>query len=368
MRRILAVTALSCTSLVAALGASGGDAATIDPSSGASSFTATVSTWSQTPTTVDNVSWRAPEDYLSIATKKADRTDIVSSEGSTLYTSYPGKDTYGTVNEFAAHPDSYSDMDTTAMIATASVLGRARAGGLKLKQVTLGGVAAYRTTYRLSSVDCAGVPAGVATIWIDRATLLPLRLDERRGRKHRLSFRQIYRYTALNPVLADSLFTVPAVKKPESLGFHRAQLADIPAHLGYNPQVPSYLPTGFALAVSGWAAKGSVVGPEAYIPASKGLFQAVYRRGGEKIDLTIRRASKPATAGWRQSDPFGGECESIRTATAHIGSVTGTFGVSELNPPHLWWKRGSLLYTLQGPFPQAELEKIAESLTPALAE
>jgi hypothetical protein len=111
--------------------------------------------------------------------------------------------------------------------------------------------------------------------------------------------------------------------------------------------------------VSGWARRSGITGPEGSIPAFPWLFAARYRRGQEHIDVTQRLAR--AGEDW-PVDPFGSECQPLRTENVTIGTVTATYGIGENTVPHLFWRDGPLLYTVSGPFPKDDLVAIAASL------
>jgi hypothetical protein len=119
------------------------------------------------------------------------------------------------------------------------------------------------------------------------------------------------------------------------------------------------LPQGFDLAIAGWAPRSGITGPEGSIGRYPWLFAATYRRGQERIDVTQRASRRD----W-PDDPFGGECQPLRTEAVQIGSLTGTFGIGQNTVPHVYWRDGSLLYTVSGPYPRDDLVAIAASLRP----
>jgi hypothetical protein len=90
------------------------------------------------------------------------------------------------------------------------------------------------------------------------------------------------------------------------------------------------------------------------------LLAAVYRRGSEQIDLTQRLAPP---GGW-PADPFAVECVRQHGETARIGAARAVHAASASTTPHVYWRSGRLLYTLSGPFPNAQLAAIARFLRP----
>ena len=96
------------------------------------------------------------------------------------------------------------------------------------------------------------------------------------------------------------------------------------------------------------------------MPARPELFAAVYRRGFEHVDVTQRVAGR---RGWI-ADPFSG-CTWAYRERAVIGGARGWYGIGTDEPPHLYWRKGRLLYTVSGPFPKRDLLAIARSLAAA---
>jgi hypothetical protein len=224
----------------------------------------------------------------------------------------------------------------------------------------LGGRPAYRSTVKIPFNDCAGLRRGTRDLWLDRRTLLPLRIVERReGRGPsgvRISYRQFgapFRHGVLDALGA----------KPfrGDQGFRRTTPNRAASNLGYTPLVPRVLPPGFRLAVSGWAPRSAVNGAEGSIPPARRLFGAVYRFGAERIDLSERLSRGRDWLG----DPFGHECIFESRTRVRIAGTPGWFAQGPDNPPHLYWRRGALLYTLTGPLPKRDLLAIAGSLAPA---
>ena len=262
---------------------------------------------------------------------------------------------------FAARPDGYSLIQDTLQGPTDFVLEQARAGKLRLRLTRSGRRLALRAKVRLYPNDCAALRGGSAEIWLDRATLLPLRLRVRRGRV-RSDSRTVL--TAVNVPLGARAFRFPRSSRRREVvdyAFVRTSPRRAAGPLSYRPLLPRTLPPGFRLAVAGWARRSGRTGPEGSNPVNRDLFGAVYRRGFERIDVTQRLAGG---RGWL-SDPFGAECQFQFGERVRVGGVPARFGTGPETTPHLYWRRGRLLFTVSGPFPKADLIAIAESLAPA---
>jgi hypothetical protein len=54
----------------------------------------------------------------------------------------------------------------------------------------------------------------------------------------------------------------------------------------------------------------------------------------------------------------------VRSERASVNGVPATYGIGETIVSHLYWREGNLLLTVSGPFPKADLVRIAESLSP----
>ena len=308
---------------------------------------------------VELVGFRLPESWAQRRLFGAAFVGDVVEHGGT--TTYGGQGESSGIIErrtFPARPDASSFSERLAVPAE-YVLAQARAGTRALFPAREGGRSAWRTTVALHANECAGLRAGTAELWLDRATLLPLRVVERRGRQV-FPTRIVYRSLGS---AGKERFLPPLVgRRPvrQDRRFRRVSALAAGAALPYTPRLPTTFPTGFTLAVTGWAPRSARTGPEASNPVYRALFAAVYRRGLERIDVTQRVA---AGRGWL-SDPFGAECAFVRSERAAVNGVPATYGIGETIVPHLYWRNGNLLLTVSGPFPKADLVRIAESLSP----
>ena len=264
-------------------------------------------------------------------------------------------------NQFVAQPDGFprTGLERYQSLA-AYVLAQARGGTLTLTPVTLAGRAALRTEVEMPANDCAGLPRRTIRIWLSQRTLLPLRAVERQKSNGRLVDSTNYTYRLINALLPAATFAPPRVgTRPfrSNDRFARTSPSAAAGPLPYTPRVPTALPSGFTLAVSGWAPRSGITGPEGSIPPNAWLFAATYRRGQERIDVTQRVSSKA----W-PDDPFGGECQPLQTEPVTINGVAATFGMGQNTVPHLFWRDGPLRYTVSGPYPKDDLITIAASL------
>ena len=259
-------------------------------------------------------------------------------------------------NAYAARPDRFSELWSRLQDPVDIVLARARGKTLKLASTTIAGVPAWRASIALPRNECAGYPRGTETVWLARDTLLPLQI---KGRNETTAVG----YRAVNTPIPPALFAPPVVGKHPARfnqGFVRTTPARADAKVSYDAKLPKDLPSGFRLAVSGWAPQSARTGPEASNPRYAQLFAAVYRRGWEHIDVTQRLAG---ARGWID-DPFGFECGSEQASTVDVDGAKATFASGAEIVPHLYWRSGRVLYTVSGPFPAATLAAVARSLEP----
>lgn len=279
----------------------------------------------------------------------------------TEYTSRTeGQDGSVTRNMFAAQPDAAPAPFDRYGALTSYVVARARGGQLTLAATTLGGRAAWRAEVDLPANECAGLTPRRVRIWLARRTLLPLRVVERTRADQRVRLVTTYTYSRFNHRPPSAPFAPPPLG-PAPLRINRGFLRTAPARasgpLPYIPRLPSVLPAGFELAVSGWARRSGVTGAEGSIASLPWLFAASYRNGLDRIDVTQRVSTKD----WLD-DPFGGECQPLTTEPVMINGIAATYGIGQNTVPHLYWRDGPLLYTVSGPYPRDDLVTIAASL------
>lgn len=236
---------------------------------------------------------------------------------------------------------------------------RMRSGEQVLREVRSAGRTVLRGTTDLAANDCAGYPAGTMTVDLDPRTLLPVRTIERRGSR----VEWISTWRTLRPRAGDfgrlRLLDRGAVQRD---GYVRRSPATVAATTPLDVALPAALPDGFRLSASGSATLGAALGPEASFPRSRGVFFARWSRGIEQLELTIRPARATLASDWDQSDPFGAECGAATERTVAVGPSTARFALGETGAARLWWRDGSTLYTLAGPFAAEQLAAIADSL------
>lgn len=270
---------------------------------------------------------------------------------------------------YPAAPDGYRQLDSNVPYLTTAgyLLARHREGTALLESDVVDGVSLLRGESPVAAIECAGLAAGTMTIWFDPTTLLPVSIKFVRGTyTQQLS----YSYSSINRRYASSVFAfIPGRDRGAvnvvGQGFRRASVAKTDAMVPWRLKLPTSLPAGYARSALGYAAMSGRVGPEASIGPVRGYAAAVYSRGVESIDFTARRATKAAARDWLQSDPFAGECANITQSDATVNGKPAKFGTGPLSMPHLYWRDGSALYTLSGPYPKDELVRIADSVSPA---
>lgn len=308
----------------------------------------------------ERLSWRVPEWWAQRRlTQAAFVGDVVERLGTTTWApaaSFPGRVER---NTFAARPDARSQ---SLLLSEAAefLLAEARAGKRVLKPALAGRTAAWRGAVHVRANDCAGLRAGTRTVWLDRRTLLPLRVSEQRGGRR---FSTSYAYTRIAAPLPANTFGAPRVRPRHervNYGFRRTAPAHASGPLSYIPLLPTALPPRFELAVSGWAPRSSRTGAEGSIAPRREVFAAVYRRGFERIDVTQRLAGG---RGW-PGDPFGAECVFQFEQPARVNGLPARYGAGPDTVPHLYWRAGRLLHTVSGPYPRSTLVDIAQSLRP----
>jgi hypothetical protein len=300
--------------------------------------------------------WRAPEWLTFRPAAKGLATPVVQRQGVQWF-GPPSKSVVR--NAYAARPDAYSELWARTQDPAAILLGRARGKTAKLTSTRINGRSALQGSIALAPNECAGLRRGTKTVWLDRSTLMPLRITERRSSTQTTSID----YRAINTPIPQAIFAPPAVgSKPTrtNQGFIRTTPAGADRRVPYAAALPAQLPSGFALSVSGWAPRSGRTGPEASNPRYASLFAAVYRRGWERIDVTERLAG---AKGWL-GDPFGFECGAETSSSVDVNGTKATFAQGGEIIPHLYWRSGKVLYTVSGPFPAATLSAIARSLKP----
>jgi hypothetical protein len=242
------------------------------------------------------------------------------------------------------------------------MIARHRSGTTEFDEVTLGGDAMLRGRVKLPANDCAALSKGRLTLTLDARTLLVRRLTETRGGTTVRRF--VYAYDGINEDVAPGQFDFLNSSSTSRLsqGFKRTSVAAADAKVPYRVRVATYLPEGFVQSVAGWSRYSSITGPEGSIPRSPYLFGVVYRRGWERIDITQRKSTSAVASMWRDSSPWGVECGAVSRTKVHINGKSGWYETDATRAPRVYWKRGNVLNTVQGPFPKATLLHIARTL------
>jgi hypothetical protein len=309
-----------------------------------------------------NIVWWSGHDRIGtkvVGTHAAGARSVVSGATEGFFT--PGERASIIRRRYVAAPDGGSIYDPLLVDGLASLWARHRDGKPVFTKARVGGAPSLRARVPIARNACSGDPSGVRIIDLQPRTLLPLRITTKlRGQRQEVTR---YRYANLNRAQPRGAVRLGGgVGRPriDNDGFRRTSPRAATARLGYTPSLPRDLPDGFRRKVSGWAPRGRMLGAEGTIPPRPKLFAALYARGVERIDLTIRRA---APGDWIGS-PLGRECRPLSEAKTTVRGFPATYAISHEIPPHLYWREGRLLYTLVGPFPKETLREIAESMAP----
>ncbi|MCB0879836.1 MAG: hypothetical protein KDC46_12760 [Thermoleophilia bacterium] len=258
-----------------------------------------------------------------------------------------------------ASPDGGQLVDRYVMDWAWPLVARQRAGENVLSEVVLNGRRVLRGTTTLAANDCGGLAAGTRTVFLHPATLVPIRVIERRTGER----------TVVRTVTARRGFAKDFTRlrmhggfEVRDTGFMRRGALAVATHVNFPVVLPSSLPAGYRLTGIGDAPRGAMLGPEASFPSSAGVYEARWSRGLQHIDLTVRPARATLASDWDESDPFGAECEVADKQTVTVGLYTGHYVVGEQGNPRLWWRQGNTLLTIAGPYGPDELATIGASL------
>jgi hypothetical protein len=317
------------------------------------------------------IHWRSPRRYRMLQWVDLDPVDdrtlldvrgSVMTLGSGIRTAL--RHVVITANEAQVTPDGWSHLDGDLMMYAWPLIARERSGEHVLTSTTVNGRVLLRGRTTLAANECAGLRAGVRVVDLDPRTLVPLRIVERRGTRIEFSSTITYRRAREDDFAALEIVGRRVFRNDE---FTNQRLSQALQTATWPISIPTSLPAGVALVTLGTAPHGFYLGPEGSFPSSNGVFFARWQLGFEGIDFTSRPARSTLTRDWDESDPFGGECAAASTRTIAVGSVTAHYAVGELGVARLWWRDGTTLYTLSGPFSAEQLAAIASSLAPASA-
>ncbi len=299
----------------------------------------------------------APERFLT-RHRDPDIPDVLVRGGDMWLGATPATRGQRIVNRYSASPDGSGGPDDAGLRLARYAVTEARAGRLSLTPDVLDGREVLRAEFDVPANACRDEVEGTATLWLTRTTLLPRRLRVERNGETR-SWR--YRFAGFNQIFPAGILDAPALgARPlrVSNGFLRQSPAEASGPLPYVPRLPTVLPSGFRLVTSGWAERGPRTGAGGVNRREPGLFAAVYVRGWERIEVTQRVAVNGV---WKR-DPFSRTCIAMRRGRTTVGTRPARYGIGPDIVSHLWWREGSLLYTVAGPYPKRDLQAIAASL------
>jgi hypothetical protein len=208
------------------------------------------------------------------------------------------------------------------------------------------------------------------SIWVDRQTGMPRRVQEKRGERvlNELRIEDL----AVDEPLARETFTL---RFPEGIevmrsdeGFRRVELGEVGGAVGYQPLVPTWVPDGFELEeVAVAPGVGVPTGAEAGNPPSTDVVSLSYRRGFERFLVTTRLRDVPGAADtW--GDPLAtGEGirdrpDAVQLRRGALSGVEANLLIVPRNVPHIWALADHLVVTVSGELSRSELVDVAESL------
>jgi len=228
---------------------------------------------------------------------------------------------------------------------------------------------------RVKEVDYRGRPAwrlrvtqaDVREITIDQATGIPVR------ETYFVEGEQVNEWRiddlSVNAALPADAFEIEPRPGQElsrlDEGFRPTALADVGKAVGYDPLVPRWVPTGYALGDVSVAESARPTGSsEQTNPRSRGVVSLAYGRGLDMLVVTSRLLGADRS---RWSDPFAVEDladppELVTFATGALARQRGELVVDPSAVPHIWGMTDNLVVTVAGPLTRSELLRVAESL------
>lgn len=240
--------------------------------------------------------------------------------------------------------------------------------GGRVREIRYQGRAAWilDTDVRLNLISPEHSPDHLE-ITVDRQTGFPVRiLATRQG--------QFVRETRLeelkvNTGLPADYFTLtypPGTEVyEEDYGFRRVQLDEVKRMVGYQPLVPTELPSGFELAEVAVSRQGSPTGPEGGNPPVPMVVSQSYRRGLDQFIVTSRPVGDDPSA-W--DDPLAsgeGFIDRPEWVAISSGALAGHQGALLIGPfamPHIWLIADDLVVTVSGDLDRDDLLRVVGSL------
>jgi hypothetical protein len=203
-------------------------------------------------------------------------------------------------------------------------------------------------------------------ITVDEETGMPLRVVETKGGSvlHQVRLDAL-RVNKTVPVDAFALaFPAGAEIMRSDEGFRRSTLDEAARVVGYDPLVPSFVPSGFALGDVAAARDAAPTGTGGVNPESRMVVSVAYRAGFEQFLVTTRLRGPGE---WKDPLAAGqGIVDDEQPVSLDRGALAGAEARIVVAPggtPHLWAETSKLVVTVSGDLSRQELVDVARSLT-----
>lgn len=220
----------------------------------------------------------------------------------------------------------------------------------------------------LAGVGAFGTTGGAdhVRVVIDQSMQLPVDVQLTRDRGSVMHLRLTD--MSLGAATAPDTFrlAVPKGTPTVNRGYVPSSIQAASAAVGYQPVTPSYLPSGFTLAsvmVQPAPPPGATTTAGNRNPPDSDVVVMTYRHGGDTVVVSLRRLTSAPGRLWM--DPLAATGDG---ATRPVSLTAGKFlavGATAGDRPiaHLWGHDRDYVFTVAGTVSQAELTKVASSLS-----